>query len=1035
MFLVIIAVSTTLAAAIAFVAFGRDRSLMLWASALALHTMAYSLFSLRGQISDVTSIVLGNITLSTMFALFAEGIYRFQQRRSPKWLVWLPVAIVAVSFYVLLAELRARIIVGGIIFAAQSLIVVVVLMSKRRQTVGGGQYILAAGAIVASVVFVFRSAATAFGSVETLSITTSNQMQAGTFMMSIISLILLTIGLVVMTKEQAEASERRGKLFTQGILDSVSNQIAVLDRLGVIVSVNEPWRQFSLKNGEEPGKPASQTTAGTNYLEVCGNDGAAGSGEASDVRNGIQAVMEGRLPTFTLEYPCHSPTEQQWFTMTVTSLDSNEGGAVVVRTNITARKLAEEKLRLAANVFTHAYEGITLTSASGEIVDVNEAFSRITGYTRDEVLGQNPRLLSSGRHNKEFYVAMWRDLRADGYWSGEIWNKRKDGEIYPELLTISAVRDDQGTVHQYVGLFTDITRRKQIEGELKESEERFRLMFDRAMDGIVILSDRGKLLAVNEAFARMHGYTPDEMTKLHLSDLDTPETVQGLPEKLARILAGESLSFEVTHYHKDGRLLLLEVSSSLIIANGQRLIQAFHRDITERRHADELVRELAYYDSLTGLANRMLLKDRLTQSTLSGQRSGNYGALMFLDMDNFKPLNDQHGHGAGDLLLAEVARRLKSCVRQIDTVARFGGDEFVVLLDDLTSDKEQAHFQAELVAGKIRSLLADPYVLQTVSGEFGVPQTIEHKCTASIGVALFLGQEKTGEEILKWADLAMYNAKDAGRNTVCFCDAQMWSENTTRQILEEDLHNAVLKKQFCVYFQAQFDRRNRVIGADALLRWQHPSRGWVSPREFIPKAERTGLILPMGLWVLESACVQLALWAKRAETADLTVTVNVSGRQLVQRDFVERVMDTLARTGAKPQRLKLEMKESVLIADVESVIAKISALKVEGIGISLDDFGKGYSSLSSLNRLPLDQIKIDQDFVRDILIDPDDAAIAKMVVALADSMEVAVIAEGVETQAQRDFLAGLGCHKYQGHLLSPALPAHEFEELLARLRA
>jgi EAL domain-containing protein (putative c-di-GMP-specific phosphodiesterase class I) len=374
-------------------------------------------------------------------------------------------------------------------------------------------------------------------------------------------------------------------------------------------------------------------------------------------------------------------------------------------------------------------------------------------------------------------------------------------------------------------------------------------------------------------------------------------------------------------------------------------------------------------------------------------------------------------------------------VRQIDTVARFGGDEFVVLLEDLTSDREQAHSQADLVAGKIRSLLADPYVLQTVTEEFGVPQTIEHKCTASIGVALFLGQNNTGEEVLKWADLAMYNAKDAGRNTVCFCDAHMWSENTTRQILEEDLHDAVLNKQFCVYFQAQFDQHNQVIGADALLRWQHPSRGWVSPREFIPKAERTGLILPMGLWVLESACIQLALWAKRAETADLTVTVNVSGRQLVQRDFVEQVMDTLARTGAEPQRLKLEMKESVLIADVESVIAKISALKAKGIGISLDDFGKGYSSLSSLNRLPLDQIKIDQDFVRDILIDPDDAAVAKMVVALADSMEVAVIAEGVETQAQRDFLASLGCHKYQGHLLSPALPVHEFEELLARLRA
>ena len=405
---------------------------------------------------------------------------------------------------------------------------------------------------------------------------------------------------------------------------------------------------------------------------------------------------------------------------------------------------------------------------------------------------------------------------------------------------------------------------------------------------------------------------------------------------------------------------------------------------------------------------------------------------MFLDLDNFKPLNDQHGHGAGDLLLAEVARRLKSCVRQIDTVARFGGDEFVVLLDDLTLDKDQAHSQADLVAGKIRSLLANTYVLNIGPGDFGVPQIIEHRCTASIGVAVFLGQKNSDEDILKWADLAMYTAKNAGRNTVCFCDAQMWDENTTRQILEEDLRDAVLAQQVCVYFQAQFDRQNQIIGADALLRWQHPSRGWVSPREFIPKAEKTGLILPMGLWVLESACVQLALWAQRAGTADLTVTVNVSGRQLAQHDFVAQVLETLKRTGANPHRLKLEMKESVLLADVEGVIAKMNALKEQGIGFSLDHFGKGFTSLSDLNRLPLDQLKIDQDFVRDILIDPDDAAVAKMVVALADSMEVTVIAEGVETEAQRDFLAGLGCYKYQGYLFSPALPVHEFEALVAR---
>jgi diguanylate cyclase (GGDEF)-like protein/PAS domain S-box-containing protein len=586
--------------------------------------------------------------------------------------------------------------------------------------------------------------------------------------------------------------------------------------------------------------------------------------------------------------------------------------------------------------------------------------------------------------------------------------------------------------------------RKQSEEALRLSEKRHRLVTDNAKDVIWTMSPEGAITYISPSIEAMRGFSPAEAMQQTIEEIHTPASQaisQGYFTQLfADLAAGrppQSFRGELEYRCKDGSTVWTEVMAQPILGVDGSVVEILGvtRDISERKRAEELVRELAYYDPLTGLANRMLLNDRLTQSMLSGERSGHYGALIFLDMDNFKPLNDQYGHGVGDLLLAEVAKRLKSCVRQIDTVARFGGDEFVVLLDDLTSDKEQAHAQADLVAGKIRSLLADPYLLKTVAGDFGVPQTVEHKCTASIGVALFLGRDNTGEEILKWADLAMYNAKEAGRNTVCFCDAQMWNENTTRQILEKDLHDAVLKNQFCIYFQAQFDRQNHVIGADALLRWQHPSRGWVSPREFIPKAERTGLILPMGLWVLESACLQLAMWAKRAETADLTVTVNVSGRQLVQRDFVEQVTATLARTGAKPQRLKLELKESVLIADVESFLVKINALKDKGIGISLDDFGKGYSSLSGLNRLPLDQIKIDQDFVRDILTDPDDAAVAKMVVALADSMEVAVIAEGVETQAQRDFLATLGCNTYQGHLLSPALPAQEFEELLARLRA
>ena len=617
---------------------------------------------------------------------------------------------------------------------------------------------------------------------------------------------------------------------------------------------------------------------------------------------------------------------------------------------------------------------------------------------------------------------------------------RGDGSHRWVVVFGEAVRDLAGNIAALHGTLQDITERKQIEEALRVSEERHRLIAEHVNDVIWTLSPQGKLTFVSPSVEKVRGFTSAQAMQQTMEETLSPASTAIAKAHFTQVLkdvqAGrvpQNLRGELEFRCKNGSTLWTEVMTTAVLDEHGALIELLgvSRDISERKQAEELVRKLAYYDPLTSLANRMLLKDRLVQSMMSGERSGNYGALLFLDLDNFKPLNDQHGHDVGDMLLAEVAKRLKSCVRQIDTVARFGGDEFVVLLEDLTSDKEHAHGQADLVAGKIRTLLAKPYVFNIASGNFGVSQTIEHKCTASIGVALFLGQKNSDDDILKWADLAMYNAKDAGRNTVCFCDAQMWSENTTRQVLEEDLRDAVLKKQICVYFQAQFDRHNQVIGADALLRWQHPSRGWVSPREFIPKAERTGLILPMGLWVLESACVQLVRWSKRVETTHLTVTVNVSGRQLVQRDFVEQVMATLERTGANPHRLKIEMKESVLLADVEGVVAKMKALKDSGVGFSLDDFGKGLTSLSDLNRLPLDQLKIDQDFVRDILVDPDDAAVAKMVLALADSLEVAVIAEGVETQAQRDFLAGLGCHKYQRYLFSPALPAHEFEALVA----
>ncbi len=557
------------------------------------------------------------------------------------------------------------------------------------------------------------------------------------------------------------------------------------------------------------------------------------------------------------------------------------------------RKRAQAGLRIAATAF-ESQQGMFITDPQRVILRVNAAFSEITGYAATEAVGQTPRLFSSGRHDGVFYAEMTARLESVGSWQGEIWNRRKNGEIYPEWLTISVVKDEFGSVANYIAALTDITFRKV---------------------------------------------------------------------------------------------------------------------------AEEEINHLIFYDPLTGLPNRRLLLDRLGHALANSSRSGRYGALLFIDLDNFKDLNDNLGHQIGDRLLQQVGQRLMSCAREGDTVARLGGDEFVVLLEGLSESIEEAAAQAQTIGEHCLVATNEPYLLDDDT----------YQSTSSIGVALFADQHGTTDELLKWADLAMYQAKAAGRNTLRFFDPDMQSVVTNRALLEADLRGALLKGQFVLYYQTQVVGEGRLTGAEALVRWQHPRRGMVSPAEFIPLAEETGLILPLGQWVLDTACMQLANWATRPEMAHLTIAVNVSARQFHQGDFVALVLAAVERTGANPQRLKLELTESLLVKDVEGTIAKMMELKANGVGFSLDDFGTGYSSLSYLKRLPLEQLKIDQGFVRDILTDSNDAAIAKMIIALGGSMGLGVIAEGVEVEAQREFLCQLGCYAYQGYLFSRPLPLDEFD--------
>jgi len=612
-----------------------------------------------------------------------------------------------------------------------------------------------------------------------------------------------------------------------------------------------------------------------------------------------QAACKG--DAFDCEHRIMVGNEVRWIRQKAELELASDGTALRISgitQDITQRKNAETQLRIAATAF-ESHEGMMITSAQEVILRVNHAFTEITGYAAHEVVGQSPRLLNSGRHNATFYASMWSSIASTGSWQGEIWNRRKDGEVYPEWLTITAVRDGAALVTHYVAIFSDITARKTAENEIQN---------------------------------------------------------------------------------------------------------------------------LAFFDPLTRLPNRRLLMDRLKQALVASYRHQRQGALLFVDLDDFRTLNDTLGYPKGDLLLQQVARNLLSCVHEGDTVARLGGDEFLVMLEDLSDNPMQAATEAESVAEKILVKLNLTYELDND----------KYHSTCSIGIAMFGERKENVEEPVKRAELALYQANSAGRNTLRFYDPKMQAEVTARAALEMDMREALVRREFLLYYQVQVAGERKITGVEALLRWRHPVRGMVAPDEFIALAESTGLILPLGQWVLEAACDQLVQWAKRPELADLTLAVNVSARQFHQRDFADQVLAVLERTRINPGRLKIELTESVLISNVEDVIAKMNALKAVGVGFALDDFGTGFSSLSYLKRLPLDQLKIDQGFVKNILLDPNDAAIAKMVVALADSLGLLVIAEGVETEAQRKLLSGLGCHAYQGYLFGRALPLAEFEELVSR---
>jgi len=702
----------------------------------------------------------------------------------------------------------------------------------------------------------------------------------------------LTTNTLNLMRELAERTHMEDQLresenFNRRTLDAISAEIAVLDADGTITDVNQAWLNFGREPGMRPGHCALCADVGSNYLALLKS--SPGDADAQRALEGIQAVMRGQRSEFSMEYACHCTTQRRWFNMHINALvHQGRTGVVVVHTDISARKSAEEGLQQAASVFTFSGEGIFITNLSGEILKVNESFSRITGYSCEAVIGQNAHILSSGRQGKGYYAALWESLQNKGHWYGEIWNRRKNGEVYAEMLKITAVRDASGVTQHYVALFSDITSMKEHQKQLEH---------------------------------------------------------------------------------------------------------------------------IAHFDSLTGLPNRVVLADRLRQAMATALRRGLRVGVAFLDLDGFKSINDKHGHQAGDLLLIDLAGRMKQALRDGDTLTRLGGDEFVAVLLDL--DDVSASVP---ILNRLLQAAAHPLT-------YGAAQL---KVSASLGVTFYpQGEEVDADQLLRQADQSMYQAKLAGRNRFHIFDAEQ--DRHIRGVHEslEQIQRALTEQQLVLYYQPKVNMRtSAVVGVEALIRWNHPQRGLLGPDDFLHVTEDSGLAVAIGEWVIDTALAQIEAW--HAIGLHLRVAVNVGARQLQAPDFVQVLGDLLAaHPGVQPGDLELEVLETSALNDIERVCGILDACAKLGVQFALDDFGTGYSSLTYLRRLPVSTLKIDQSFVRNMLNNADDLAILEGVLGLAAAFQRKVIAEGVENLESGRLLLLFGCELAQGFAIARPMPADQ----------
>ena len=671
-------------------------------------------------------------------------------------------------------------------------------------------------------------------------------------------------------------------------------------------------------------------------------------------------------------------------------------------------------------ILDNLFAYVALLDTQGVVLEVNRAPLERAGLSRENVIGQY------------FYDAPWWSYQAEirERIRNSIEQAAQGKTIRFDIAAsmgddrqtldfmISPVRDEHDRVIALIPTAVDVTYRKKVEADLRIAATAF-----DSKSGILVTDANGKILRANTAFLESLGYTHEEIVgknpRMFKADRHDADFYSAMWRSIVELGSWEG---EIWDRCKDGRHIYNWINITAITDDDGTVTNyvSTQADITDRKIAEDAIQRLAFYDPLTDLPNRRLLADRLQQAQASYARTGKEGAILFIDLDNFKALNDTQGHDVGDILLVQVAKRLRACVREGDTVARLGGDEYIVMLEDLSEDQVEAASQAKVVGKKILDALNQPY--QLVGHEY--------RNTPSIGVTLLNGQHHSADDLLKQADIAMYQAKKSGRNTLRFFDPRMQEAVNVQVSMEKDLQTAVEHGAFQLHYQVQIDATGKVIGAEALIRWVHPTRGIVSPADFIPLAEETGLILPLGAWVIEAACAQLKAWQGRELLKDLVLAVNVSAKQMKDDDFVNQVKHIVGKYAISPKLLKLELTESMLVDNVKETIEKIESLRNFGLQFSLDDFGTGYSSLQYLKKIPLDQLKIDQSFVRGLEVDHHDRSIVRTVIAIAQSLELDAIAEGVETVGQLEILKAEGCKFYQGYLLGKPMTVDQFESLL-----